>query len=489
MEIRNIERDGVIKTAIRIGEDDTTIPKHLLQGIKMEGMIISGNQIRPWYWDGMCSIDGSRWVYFPECRLESIEMLSSRRRGDALKIVCSLAYGLMNADNAFLDLASGVFPLYRIFIVDGCDVLLLPPDLGDVFSIMESDEDKKAHTIAMIRGNAEQNFMLITEMAELLYYAASGIYPFADDDIRLSGYKAYPISKAVPDMDPETAGFISFILGAKSREMRDIMGNYEGGKNLSWFLERAEKLEWGLCGKSEEEAKEDAEKLLASSDYASFLEAAGKRAARRSFWRIKGTLIIVIALIAIIGGGFAGNYIYSITRPPLTADMSQEEIIRDFYQAQNELDMTRLTTAVKGDDVPQEMEVANLFVTSRARSAYEMVSPVINAEGWIAEGKPAIAETFVIYGVVLDSVEEVGENEWVAHGTWYVPFPYDEAEEEAEAYGSLVYVYSIDQSFSFIWNSRGWWNISSTEIIGYQHLRTERVETYPLQGSGIGINE
>ena len=41
MEIRTIIRDGVEKTAISIGPDDATIPAHLLQGIKKDGIIIA----------------------------------------------------------------------------------------------------------------------------------------------------------------------------------------------------------------------------------------------------------------------------------------------------------------------------------------------------------------------------------------------------------------------------------------------------------------
>ena len=44
-------------TAIRIGRDDFGVPKHLMQGEKMEGIITDGSSIRPWYWEGFATID------------------------------------------------------------------------------------------------------------------------------------------------------------------------------------------------------------------------------------------------------------------------------------------------------------------------------------------------------------------------------------------------------------------------------------------------
>ena len=45
-EIINIVRDGAEKTAIWIGNDDMGIPKHLMQGVKHDGIISDGKEIR-----------------------------------------------------------------------------------------------------------------------------------------------------------------------------------------------------------------------------------------------------------------------------------------------------------------------------------------------------------------------------------------------------------------------------------------------------------
>ncbi len=482
MEIRTIIRDGVEKTAIGIGPDDATIPAHLLQGIKKNGIIIAPDGSRkPWLWDGMCSIDGTRYVYFPHCELEEVSVLSSTRRSSALALVRQAAMGLMDADREFLDLVSGVFPLYRIYVYDRDSILLLPPDLADVFAMMGSDEDRRRQVTAVIRGNAEQNFMLITEMAELLYYAASGILPFEDQAVRTSGYRTMPIPAIAAELDEKTAGFISFILGAKSREMRDIMGNSDDGRSLGWFLERAKTLAWDLPGRSVEQAAADRDRIMASPEYKAFMANASRKARRIDFWRIKGTVIIAIIIAATVGGYFIGSSVYRATRPPFTADLGQEEIIEDFYTAQSDLDVQRLTTAVRGCEVPQEMEVTNLFISTRMRYAYESLDVMVEARDWLAEGKPAIPEGTFVYGIILDSVEPDGEDRYIAHTTWYVPSPYsDEDAAPAGDTSPYVYEYAVEQAFGFEWNDRGWWNITSADMVSSRFLGREKLETYPV---------
>ena len=483
MDIRTIEIEGIEKTAISIGPDDITIPKHLMQGEKQAGIIIDSNGTKSsWYWDGISSSGGIRYVYFGKCELQDFTALSSARRSDALKIVLQIARGLTDADKSFLSLSSGIFPLNRIYIYNRDSILLLPPDLADVFSMMETDEDKHRHVTAVIRGNAEQNFMLITEMAELLYYAASGILPFEAQSVRTAGYKAVPISSIVPELDEKCAGLITFILGAKSREMRDIMGNSDDARNLSWFTERASSLEWNLGDRTEDECSSDRERIISGSLYSSFMENAGKRARKIDFWRVKGTLIIIITLAVLIGGYFIGSSIYRATRPPLTAELSKEEIIADFYQAQSDLDVQRLTTAVRGCNVPQEMEITNLYVTTRMRFAYEALDVTVDAEEWLAEGKPAIPEGSFVYGIVLDSIEPDGENRYIATTTWYGPTSYADEDSAPEGDTSAyVYMYEVKQAFEFTWNDRGWWNITNADMVSSRFLGKEKLETYTVE--------
>ncbi len=480
-EIINIVRDGQDKTAIWIGSDDFGIPKHLMQGEKQHGVISDGKTLKEWYWDGLCAIDGERYVYFEPCKLRSIYELSTSCRSDALKIVRNTAFALKRMKKDFLDLITGVLPLFRIWIYGDTDVLILPPDLGDVFAIMRTEERKEAEVNRIIQSTAEKPFLLITEMAELLYYAATGRFPFASDTVRGSGYKEVPVS-IYAKLPEKTEGLINFIFHAKSREMRDIMGNRDGGENLDWFLRCSEGLEWPLADMTEEERDKNIERAESSEEYSAFFRTREKINKRNAFWRVKGTIIIVSVIVVLSVGGFLFNYIKHLLEPPLTKDLEPEEIIEAFYEAQSNCEPESLSTALKGCSAPQEMEVTNLFVSTRTRMAYENFDPLINANEWVEEGMPAVPESSTIYGVVLNDITETGENTYLADSTWYTPYPYDESEAVQATLTSIpVYVYDIEQSFTFTWNDRGWWNITDTEITDSEFLRTEIVSTYALE--------
>ena len=117
-EVIDIIRDGEKKTAICIGQDDFGLPKHLMQGAKYDGIISDGKTLERWFWDGLCTIEGMRYVYFSPARIRPIYDISTYSRPKALEIVRNLAFALVSADESFLDLITGVLPLYRIWIYE-----------------------------------------------------------------------------------------------------------------------------------------------------------------------------------------------------------------------------------------------------------------------------------------------------------------------------------------------------------------------------------
>lgn len=477
-EVIDIIRDGEKKTAICIGQDDFGLPKHLMQGAKHDGIISDGKTLERWFWDGLCTIEGMRYVYFSPARIRPIYDISTYSRPKALEIVRNLAFALVSADESFLDLITGVLPLYRIWIYDDTKVLVMPPDLGDLIGIMRDEETKENEVNRIIQGTAEKQFLLITEMAELLYYAASGIFPFASDEVRGSGYREAPIS-LFASLPERTEGFISFIFHAKNREMRDIMGNGSGGQCLKWFLDRSKDLEWNLPARTEEERDAEIKKNTSSESYSNFFKERTRIYKRNTFWRTKGTAICVGAVIGIFVFAFLFSYIKGLLEPPTTRDMDEYGVIEAFYDAQSECNPTELTTAVKGFSPPQEMEVTNLFVTSKTRFAYEYFDPLVNAEEWVNEGMPALPMGSEVYGVILEDIEKTGDNSYMATGIWYLPFPENEEEQVITEQGEVVvYRYRVHQSFEMKWNKRGWWNIVGSEITDYEFIDALMPETY-----------
>lgn len=490
IEIRKAPVDGVMKTCIRLGDENVQIPKHMMQGEKMRGILATADgQEKPWTWDGLTSIDGDRYVYFDEIDIESLDCLATNRRDRALEIVTRIADILSHQKEDFVSPLVGIIPLWRIYVVDGDGLLILPPDLGDLISIYMSTEDQFAYHGCFVRSSTEAGFSMIRQMGQLLYYALTGIKPYEKQEVRDAGYHEIPLSiykdQLFARLDDKSLGFIDFTLHAKEREQRDIMGNRKAHENLDWFVKRSRELSWDVDRMDASEAAKKAEAIASSPAVKEIMEKTVRSAKRRTFWRQRGSMIAVLAIVAILVGTFAGTWIASVLEPPTTRDLDQEGVILAFYDAQNRLDTDGIQTATKGCSAPQESEVISMYVTRQTRVAYEATDPLVPVETWIEAGEPAIPSSSYIYGITDLELTSTGVDSWHVTGSYYTPYAYNEEEEVApESIPSgqtVVYVYDMSQDFSFAWNGRGWWNITDISPMSVQLDEVRYVETYEPQ--------
>jgi hypothetical protein len=482
-----IERtiDGEEKTLIKLGRDDFGLPKHLMQGEKKCGFLFKDGEIKEHYWEGLVSVDGYKYVYFDKMDILPISAIATTERANALKILRELAYAITKHPESFSSsLESGVIPLWRFYIVKGDGVLLLSDDLSNIFSVMQEEADRQNQVVAFLKKDTEKGYTLISQFGQLLYFALTSILPYEDDDIRNHNYAEIPLElfkeERFPSLPKETEGFINFVLHAKQREMRDIEGNRGPVENLSWFLTRTANLKWEVENLSPEKSEHTLEKMKATPAYAAFREKTERGAKRTRFWRVKGTIIIISVLALGFGLGFGIPYVKSFFDPPYTRMMEPEEIIRAVYDGQNELNVDAVSDPFKKAKAPQETEVVNLFVTSRMRYANEGFEPVVRADEWVANGKPAINEQSFVYGVDDVQIEKVDDATYIATATWYTPYAYDEEEETTSDPNAPkeVYTYRVTQRFTFTWNDRGWYNITGCETTASDYLGPETVETY-----------
>lgn len=485
MQITEHEIEGVLKTCILLGDESMQPPKHMMQGEKQKGILHIDGEDRSWNWDGLCTIEGKRYVYFDHMDIDPFDTIASKHRDKALELVTTLARVLSHQKEDFVSPLVGLFTTWRVFIVEGGrGILILPADLGDLISIyMGNDERQSGHGCYVKRGT-EEGFAMIRQWAQFLYYALTGIRPYEDEVIRDAGYNEIPLEvyrkELFPDIDDKTLGFIGFILHAKEREQRDIMGNRKGHENLEWFASKASSLSWDVPKADDGELKEKARIIASTGEVQKLMDGIRRSAGRRNFWRAKGTLIIIVSIIAVLLGSVAFTMISGALEPPQTRDLGQEEIIHAFYDAQNDLNVDLMQTATKGCSAPQEVEVISLYVTTQTRSAYEGIRPLVGVDDWIEAGRPAISSTCYIYGVTDIRATETGENTWHVDATYYSPYPYEESEEILDVPQDkvLVYVYDMDQDFTFSWNDRGWWNITQIGPVSVDLIETLYVDSY-----------
>lgn len=473
-----------MRTCILLGDEAIQPPRHMMQGEKQKGIILLDGERRDWTWEGFCSIDGQRYIYFDEIDIEPFDRISDKYRDRALELVRDLAGLLVEAGDDFTSPLVGTFTTWRVCIVQGRGLLVLPPDLGDLMSIYMTDDERYEGHGCYIKGSTEEGFALIRQFGQFLYYALTGTKPYESRQVREAGFHDVPLDvykkELFSRLDEKTIGFINFTLHAREREQRDVMGNRNATQNLAWFTDKTKGLDWSVDAVAEGETRARADVLASSEEVSSLMEEIARKARRRNFWRVKGTIITTGALVAVLLIILVSSYIANILKPPYTRDMDQEEMIYAFYEAQNNLSVDQMTDPLDGCSAPQESEVISLYVTSTTRSAYEGMVPAIPADDWVAAGCPAIRDTQFVYGVTNLRLTDNGDNSWHIEADYYTPYPYND-EDEAAVYPEgkvLVYKYDMQQDLTFGWNDRGWWNITDVGDITVQFDGTVEIDTY-----------
>ncbi len=469
-------------TAIIIGADNQNAPKHLLQKERLDGVIVDKDELYAFPWLGITGDGIYQYVYFEKCELEMFETITTTNRANALNLVEELAFALLNVNRSFLNLESGFFPIYRIYILDKTKIVLLPPDCSDVLTLARIGARREKDLYNLIRRSTEKSYTLVLEMAEFLYWSATGVLPFENENVRTAGSNEIPLSWYEKNLPRPTEDFINDILDAGEKEQRANGGNRRPEENLEWFLENASTLDWNLKDITEEERNSRLDDLESKAEFVEYYTKVDKKARVRNFWRLKGTLIITLGAILAVCAILFGNFLSQALKAPATKDMNPTELITAIYDMQNNLDANHFNDAVKGE-LPQTSEVTNLFVNKQTRMAYEQIDPLVNAASWIDSGKPEILDTAFIYGVILESITQLDNTTWLAKATWYTPYAYDEKEDEYGEYQAPdgytpLYVYEISQTFDIQMNKRGWYEVVKSEIISYTFKGRELVKTY-----------
>lgn len=464
-------------TAIPFAAATVELPAFHLQGERAASHLYKNGGLTPWYWQGIALIDEYRSVYFPRQELFSFTELATLRRSEALVWIRRLAAALTHTTSDFLDLSSGILPLWRIYGGEDGSILILSQDLGDLFAATADDEPKFFNISAWVHHNIHPAFSLCDQLTQLLYYAVAGTPPFLRKEVREDRYRHLPLEYAFDEVSLQTRLFIDESLRLSLTKQRDSTGNREPQKALTAFLDATESIGWDAENRTEVPSLsswQDTPKIR------EFLAGQTKRAKRAVFWRMKGWLVITIAVSAILVAWFTIGRISEALKPPYTRFMNPQQIIVEYYQGLNALDLARMDAALaKKVKNPWAMEVTNLFVTRQTRRAYEGFSPTVDPEEWIAEGQKPLIEGSFLYGTTDVSVTRLDEHTFEAQAILYAPYPYDEEETDFENRPSGTFIYSLAQTFTLEIGKKGWYEITSISSPRIARLGFLEVETIP----------
>jgi hypothetical protein len=486
-DIVNLEIDDVKYTAIVFDNKNTDLPAALLAGEKDASYLYKNEELIPWYWNNFSTYNGAKCLYFDQIELYPLAEIATSLRSKAPLLINNLAKALNKCTTDFIDLRGGIVSAWRIYFTADDDVLILSSNLGDIFASTNSESTRFNNTSSLIHSSIHPAFTLIDEMAQFYYYAAIGIKPFEKDSIREIGYKAIPLELVAPILAPEIKKDmmekIDGILHLPMGKQRDISGNQSPQAALEWFFNRFKDITWDLPNrKSLPNTYETLKETEATNSY---LENVESKAKKRIFWRMRGTLIIVIAVCTLLVGAFVKDRVQAYLAPPYTAGMDQSGVIRSYYGAQNDLDVEKLEDSfAHGVKSPIANEVTTLFVTRQTRQAYESKNTVINPVTWEKEGRLAIPYGSMIYGVDDVQIQDLGNNNFKVTSIFYSPDNYSEFDDDQDPSAKIVvsdfdptYRFKQVQIFTVDIAKKGWYEIVDIQTLSVTYLDTLLVPT------------
>ena len=475
-------------TCIAIGPSGVELPSYLMQGQKAPGYIIRESESPlPWYWEGLSVVQDKRCLYFEKIQLFPITEIATTKRSRALPLVRELAQALSTLPAKFLDLSSNTLPLWRVWGIEEGGFLILSQDLADLFSSCAEEDVRYGMGSAWVHHGLHTPFSLCDQMVQLLYFAAIGFPPFGALETREDGFKALPLALSSLSLDQKSTSFIDSTLRLSLSKQREASGNLESQKALAWFVQATESLQWNLESRKEAPTYEAMREVPTS---AAFLENQKKRSDRNIFWRKKGWIVISVAVAITMVVWFTTGRIKDALAPPYTAGMAAEQVIEEYYLAQNELDLQKMEASLaKKVKNPAAMEVTNLFVSRQTRQAYEGITTQIDPNTWIANGKPPILEGTFLYGVADVRVRALDAQMYEATSVLYSPYPYFEDQEETMVKEGEIVIFRYEQVqlFGIGVNKRGWLEITELDNKELRRLENLMIPTFKRETKAIGM--
>ena len=428
-------------------------------------------------WLGMRVINEKKCLCFDEKAFEEQDPipaseLSMSLRDKSFELIYNLACALELIDKDpslkdYLDFNFSSLPLSSFYFFPDNSVLLLPQKASNVIDCLMTDEDRFQDREVWYVHEQANDFGKANFLFQLVYFALTGIKPYGPKEVRSTGFKPIPISLyflnnqgKLPSECETFLKEIEHVFKMSRKEMYQVSNPYKYFEDKISTAQSLSSPTLYLQTNS-----------IICEDY---LLKLNKKANLANYLRKKGTKLILIIAAIVVVIAIACYYIGLAIAPPKTAGSSKEEIVRYYYNALNELNLTDLQDSLaSGCESPDSMEVTGLYVTTKARQAYEYIDVLINPQEWLDEGKPAIINGGIIYGVTNIGIEEISDMKVRVTLDYYAPY---ESDTEHETY-TLVAKYRKVVDFTFV-AKKTWLEISDIEEV---ECTLEEVYQVPYQ--------
>ncbi len=399
---------GKTMTAIPLGPDSMSLPRSMFQGGKEPGYLVAGDQVSPWYWEGIQSIKGMRCIYSSVKNLKPLGILHS----SSLPIETRLAlfsqllssWQLLSSTQPDVWVRES-FPLTALWIIPNSGMLVLPRSIAEVMmnAVTDTQRDQLWHDWVHPKVDKEQGG--IYQLVSLLYGVLTQRSPFGDPHVQDAGYEPLPLWMLNPGVDDKTSHTIMEWLQLKQplpsiEELRRFLSSWTYNITRSVPVSR---------------------QRLAEQQRAVFEQRIRKQANKSTFLRKRGFTLAVIALLVIIAAAGITHRIVVVSRPPSIAGLGPEEVITFFYESQSDINMEGIQEVLtRSAENVREQQLVFLHVQNSMNRAYGG-SPLVSAEQWIEAGKPEVNMGTMVFGITDLDITPIGKLEFLCEFIIWLP--------------------------------------------------------------------
>lgn len=457
-------------TAICVGDVSGEIPRHLMSGTQEPGYTYKNGKLSPLYYSGITDSNNKRYIMYDDIDLILFSEIAHSLRTEAKIRILELSAALQIAGQDFIQSATGIIPTWRIFWIADGGVLLLPDRISSLILYSASDEDRIEHLYRYMKPNILPPFGLTHQLTQILYYSATGRAPYETAESKEMKWTHIPLSLGFTPLNREMCDAIDSTLNMPlSTQRSSFSPAYSSSDNLTYFDNLFAELGWEVTNTD----PSFEEYVSSSPTLSSYVEKFNKKAHNRLFFRKKGAPIILAAVAVLFVLITSVQCVVEANKPPYTSEMSQLEIVSEFFRGQNELDLDTMNASLKrGTKNPFEKGVSTLFVNARVREAYEGIDAVISPSEFKEQETKSLLTSTIIYGVDNIQYNRIDEKSIEVLFDFYAP---PQMEEGMSGYPLQV----IQRRARFTFNNdKGYELIEHIELISETVLNEEIIPTY-----------
>jgi hypothetical protein len=364
-----------------------------------EGRLVSGGASVPWHFESIVK-DGEDVLLLgpdflgPEDVGASLDESKDLEEGMRRLLSLARALSVLQGEGR---LPRGIVSSGILFSACGNDpdamatVLVLPPTAASK-ALMARGAPARAAAAARLSSPRAKG-----PEADASFLLAQAAYRFAAGKGAYEGEAGEPDSVASAARSSASAGLAAPRLDAPLAALVDKALADPGSVSLSdWnaVLGAARAALWTRELSPEEDAELSRRKAA--------FEAEGRsRQKRADFFRKRGGILIAAAVAVVVLALVAGDMLRAQWDKPDYSWLTPRELVQRYYLSVDALDLDSLEAC--GDRKAIKIDwnyVMSLVVLTKTRTAYEGKSPVLSAVDWIAAGKPDLAPTIFLYGIV-----------------------------------------------------------------------------------------